>query len=48
MENWPITVTQAPAGNADDFNRDIVAKYKCSERGQYAVIEPRVMVENID
>jgi hypothetical protein len=48
MENWPITVTQAPAGNADDFNRDIVAKYKCSERGQYAVIEPRVMVESID
>jgi hypothetical protein len=48
MENWPITVTQAPAGNSDDFNRDIVAKYKCSERGQYAVIEPRVMVENID
>jgi hypothetical protein len=46
MENWPITVTQAPAGNADDFNRDIVAKYKCSERGQYAVIEPRVMVQN--
>ena len=46
MENWPITVTQAPAGNSDDFNRDIVAKYKCSERGQYAVIEPRVMVEN--
>ena len=46
MENWPITVTQAPAGNADDFNRDIVAKYKCSERGQYAVIQPRVMVEN--
>lgn len=46
MENWPITVTQAPVGNADDFNRDIVAKYKCSERGQYAVIEPRVMVEN--
>jgi hypothetical protein len=48
MENWPITVTQAPAGNSDDFNRDIVTKFKCSERGQYAVIEPRVMVENID
>lgn len=43
MENWPITITQAPAGNQDDFNRDIVVKYKCSERGQYAVIEPRVM-----
>lgn len=46
MENWPITVTEAPAGNADDFNKDIVAKFKCSERGQYAVVEPRAMVEN--
>lgn len=45
MENWPITVTQAPAGNSDDFNRDIVTKFKCSERGQYAVIEPRVMTK---
>lgn len=48
MENWPITVTQAGAGSAEDFKRDIVVQYKCSERGQYAVIEPRVMVENID
>lgn len=46
MENWPITVTQAPAGNSDDFNRDIVTKFKCSERGQYSVFQPRVMVEN--
>lgn len=46
MQNWPITVTQAPAGNSDDFNRDIVTKYKASERGEYAVVEPRVMVEN--
>jgi hypothetical protein len=46
MENWPITVTQAPAGNSDDFNRDIVTKFKCSERGQFAVIQPRVMVQN--
>jgi hypothetical protein len=46
MENWPITVTQAPAGNADDFNKDIVTKFKASERGQYAVLEPRAMVEN--
>ena len=46
MENWPITVTQAPAGNSDDFNRDIVQKFKCSERGQYATIEPRVMNES--
>lgn len=46
MENWPITVTQAPAGNSDDFNKDIVTKFKASERGQYAVIEPRAMVAN--
>jgi hypothetical protein len=43
MQNWPITVTQAPAGNSDDFNRDIVTKYKASERGEYAVVQPRVM-----
>jgi hypothetical protein len=43
MENWPITVTQAPAGNSDDFNRDVVSKFKCSERGQYVVVQPRVM-----
>jgi hypothetical protein len=46
MENWGITVTQAPAGNADDFNKDIVTKFKVSERGQYAVVQPRAMVEN--
>lgn len=45
MENWGITVTQAPAGNQDDFHRDIVAKFKCSERGQYAVIQPRAMAK---
>lgn len=43
MENWPITVTQAPTGNSDDFNRDIVVKFKASERGQYATMEPRLM-----
>lgn len=46
MENWPITVSQSPAGDPDDFNKDIVVKYKCSERGQYAVLEPRVMTNN--
>jgi hypothetical protein len=44
MENWGITVTQSPAGNSDDFNNDIVSKFKCSERGQYATIEPRLMM----
>jgi hypothetical protein len=43
MQNWPITVTQAPVGNSDDFNRDIVLKFKASERGQYYVKQPRLM-----
>lgn len=43
MQNWPITVTQAPAGSSEEFKRDIVAQFKCSERGQYFVREPRVM-----
>ena len=43
MENWPITVTQAPAGSQEEFHRDIVTQFKCSERGQYATIQPRVM-----
>lgn len=43
MENWPITVSQAPPGSSDDFRRDVVQQFKCSERGQFATIEPRVM-----
>lgn len=46
MENWPTTVTQAPAGNYEDFNRDIVTQYKASERGTYSVWEPRVMIKS--
>jgi hypothetical protein len=43
MENWPISVEQAPANNHDEFERDIAAKYKVSERGAFVVVEPRVM-----
>lgn len=46
MENWPITVVRAPANNEDEFNRDIVAKFKCSERGAFFVREPRKMVKS--
>ena len=45
MENWPIAVIQEDGGY-EMFHRDIVTQYRCSERGQYAVIEPRVMCEN--
>lgn len=43
MENWPITVVQAPPNSDAEFNRDIIAQYKCSERGVAAVVEPRAM-----
>lgn len=45
MENWGITVTTAPAGNHLEFSRDIVQQHKCSERGQYVVVEPRVVTQ---
>ena len=38
MENWPITVTQAPVGSEADFNNDIVLRFKASERGAAAVL----------
>jgi len=41
MENWPITVTQAADNSEADFSRDIIARYKASERGVGVVINPR-------
>ncbi len=48
MENWPITVTQSPIGSEADFNSDIVVRFKASERGAAAVINPRFVVKNTD
>ena len=45
MENWPITVTQAPLGSEADFNNDIVLRFKASERGAAAVLNPRYVVK---
>lgn len=41
MENWPITVVQAPAGSTEEFNADIVAQFKASEMGVAASVQPR-------
>jgi len=41
MENWPITVVQAAANSEAEFTQDIVLRYKASERGAAAVLEPR-------
>ena len=46
MENWPITVTQAPVGSEAEFNNDVVLRFKASERGAAAVINPRYVVKN--
>lgn len=46
MENWPITVTQSAANSEADFNNDIVVRFKASERGAAAVINPRFVVKN--
>ncbi|MCC6493661.1 MAG: hypothetical protein IT424_11650 [Pirellulales bacterium] len=45
MENWPITVTQAPLGSEAEFNNDVVLRFKASERGAAAVINPRYVVK---
>jgi hypothetical protein len=45
MENWPITVTQSPANSDADFNQDIVVRFKASERGAAAVLNPRYVVK---
>ena len=46
MENWPITVTQSPIGSEADFNQDIVVRFKASERGAAAVLNPRFVVKS--
>lgn len=45
MENWPITITQAPAGGEAEFSQDIVLRFKASERGAAAVLNPRYVVK---
>ncbi|HTU27308.1 MAG TPA: hypothetical protein VMF30_18005 [Pirellulales bacterium] len=44
MENWPITVTQATQNSEAEFTQDIVVRFKASERGAAAVLNPRYVV----
>ncbi len=48
MENWPITVTRAPTNSEAEFNADIVAGFKASERGVAAVLHPRFVARKIN
>lgn len=45
MENWPITSVAAPSNSEMEFTHDIVQRFKVSERGAAAAIEPRRMVK---
>lgn len=45
MQNWPITVVEAPANSELEFTHDIVFRAKASERGSVAVLEPRYMIK---
>ena len=43
-ENWPVQVMQAPTNSQDEWDRDIVAQFKGTERGVAAVLDPRYVV----
>jgi len=44
MENWPITVIQAPPNNPEEFTRDVIGAWRCSEMGVAAVGNPRYVI----
>jgi len=46
MENWPITTVEMPANSYVEWERDIVAGWKASERGTVAVRDPRYVQKN--
>lgn len=39
MQNWPLTVEEEGANGPQAFERDVVARYKASERGAAGVME---------
>lgn len=45
MENWGLETQQAVANSEAEFTQDIVMRYKASERGATATLEPRLMVK---
>ncbi len=45
MENWPL-MTEAETNGAMSFDRDIVQRFKTSERGAAGVTEPRKGMKN--
>ncbi len=46
MQNFPLQVITAPPDAQAAFERDIVARYRTDERGQYVTVDPRYVVKN--
>jgi len=46
MQNWPLTTVEAPSNSEMEFTQDIVMRWKASERGQYAVTDPRYIAKS--
>jgi len=44
MENWGLTVSRSSTTGEASFSQDILVRYKASERGVPAVLEPRCVV----
>lgn len=44
-ENWGITAEEAPKGNSEEFNRDVLHQFKVSEKGCAATEDPRFIAE---
>jgi len=45
MQNWPLQTVQAPDNNEVGFTRDVVVRFKSSERGAPAVKDRRRMLK---
>jgi hypothetical protein len=46
MQNWGLTVIQAPANNPEQFKKDVVGQWRADERGVAAVGNPRFVIRN--
>lgn len=46
IEAWPQETKQAPSNDQDEFERDIVMKYRTSRMGAFHVRQPRFLVKS--
>ncbi|MBQ6106734.1 MAG: hypothetical protein IJK97_00880, partial [Thermoguttaceae bacterium] len=44
IENWGLTVSRSSTTGEASFSQDILVRYKASERGVPAVLDPRCVV----